>query len=157
MDSGLFSPVIGGRGPPDLYDRYGNQIRAAEMRFQIWFDTGEIKCTSNVNQEEEIDKTVGRQKQIVLMDSSNYVKGSSDSKPTSDIKKHQFRWAAVADDNWHRSSNSGHYCVYNIAKKEEVSKASTERTLHNKNGCDYKSWVCHVQQYYSTYFNHHIT
>lgn len=72
MDSDLFSPVISGRGPPDVYDRYGNQIRDAEKRFQIWFDTGEIKCTSNVNQEDEIDKTVGRQKQIVLMDASDY-------------------------------------------------------------------------------------
>lgn len=81
---GGFSPVIGGRGPPDAFDRYGNQIREAEKRFQIWFDIGEILCTSNVNQEDDIDKTVGIQDRIVLMDASDYVKGS-DSKPVSDV------------------------------------------------------------------------
>lgn len=82
-DSG-FSPVIGGRGPPDVFDRYGNQIREADKRFQIWFDTGEIQCTSNVKQEDDIDKNIGRQDRIVLMDASDYVKGT-DSKPVSDV------------------------------------------------------------------------
>jgi len=45
----------------------------AEKRFQIWPKTGEIQCTSNVNQEDDIDKTIGRQEQIVLIDASDYV------------------------------------------------------------------------------------
>ncbi|MGI0015379.1 MAG: LPXTG cell wall anchor domain-containing protein, partial [Nitrososphaera sp.] len=81
---GGFSPVIGGRGPPDVYDRYGNEIRGAEKRFQIWFDTGEILCTSNVKQEDDIDRTVGRQNQIVLMDASEYVEASQ-SPPSSGV------------------------------------------------------------------------
>lgn len=90
---GGFSPVIGGRGPPDVFDRNGNQVREAEKRFQIWFDTGEILCTSNVKQEDEIDKTIGRQNQIVLMDASEYVK-ASESMPlpfvTADSGEQQF-------------------------------------------------------------------
>lgn len=78
VDSG-FSPLIGGRGPPDVFDRHGNQVRDAEKRFQIWLETGEIQCTSNVKQEDDIDKTVGRQDRIVLTDASDYVRGT-DSK-----------------------------------------------------------------------------
>lgn len=79
-----FSPLIGGRGPPDVIDRYANQIRDAEKRFQIWVDNGEIQCTSNVKQDDDMDNTIDRQDQIVLMDASDYVKASSESKPISD-------------------------------------------------------------------------
>jgi hypothetical protein len=80
-----FSPMINGRGPPDVMDRYGNQIRDAEKRFQIWFDTGEIQCTSDVKQEDEIDRTVGRQNQVVLMDASEYVTPNSSEQQLSMI------------------------------------------------------------------------
>ena len=82
-DSGLFSPVISGRGPPDAFDRYGNQIKEAEKRFQIWFDTGKILCTSNVKQEDEIDHAIGRQKESLLMDVGDYIGGPA-SKPEPD-------------------------------------------------------------------------
>lgn len=70
-----FSPVIGGKGPPDVFDRHGNEIRNAEKRFQIWVDTGEIQCTTNVKQADEMDKSVARNQQVALMDSSDYITG----------------------------------------------------------------------------------
>lgn len=68
-----FSPSVSGRGPPEVYDRYGEQIVQAEKRFLIWPETGEIGCTSNVKSDDDIDKAIGRSDTIVLMDASDYL------------------------------------------------------------------------------------
>jgi len=75
-----FSPFIDGRGPPDVFDRHGNQIVEAEKRFHLWLETGEIQCTDNVMNNDEIDNTIGRREQVMLMDASAYL-GSEDLEP----------------------------------------------------------------------------
>lgn len=79
-----FSPFIDGRGPPDVFDRHGNQIVEAEKRFQLWLDTGEIQCTDNVKIDDEIDDTIGRRQQVVLMDASVYLDRAGPEPPVAE-------------------------------------------------------------------------
>lgn len=74
-----FSPLVNGSGPPEVYDRNGNQIVQAEKRFLIWPETGEIGCTSDVKYDDDIDKTSGRSDRAVLMDASNYLVGGEEA------------------------------------------------------------------------------
>lgn len=68
-----FSPYINGRGPPDVFDRSGNQIIAAEKRFNVWLETGEIQCTASVTNSDDIDASLGRSHEFILMDASAYL------------------------------------------------------------------------------------
>jgi hypothetical protein len=68
-----FSGVIGGSGPPDVFDRYGNEFQEAEKRFLVWFDTGEILCTDKVKEDDVIDQSLARQEKVILMNASDYI------------------------------------------------------------------------------------